>query len=433
MTQQEKSQSYWKRQKIGDLLPEKQQIYQGRKGIADDLAVEEEGTVALIFSADLQNQQTINYSKRTTREKLAEKLKQPASEIKWKEDVFVPSNSVLVTIARKRAGDAGMHFSGEAVVNRAIAVITPDPQTLLPELLFYFFKNPHTREKIKRDFMPGGKPNVTLEDIKSLSLIIPPTRDQQEQMVCQIKTLLKQAESVQKLLQTNQMLINRLLEDILRDVFTEKRKKTWEKGRFADLVQLQSMTGAPFAGEDARYPLVEADDIDAAVAEIQIDSSTIGTPSEKTRGFLLSAQSESIIYASTFTADTNWQSRVAMPYYRLDASPEPLRCKNDLFGLTIKDPTRLHPRFLFWILADPGFTAQLIERQGFKNNVSLKPEHLPATELPLPKLDEQERISVELDKYQEKLHQMKKSHRDSLSTVEQMEGSILDQIFREEA
>lgn len=273
--------------------------------------------------------------------------------------------------------------------------------------------------------MPDRKPFAKVGDIKTLLINVPP-KGKQNQIVQQIETLLSGSEQVQALLQKNRDLMDQLLKSVLRDVFTTDRKLKWMPGRLSDVVTMHNDQEDLLQPQYQTYPFIEAEDIDTTIAHIQIDPGQAESMlPASAHGTILGNRRDSLVYAGNKTADGTWTRQIAMPYYKLESPPDGLRCKNDLSVLTVKDPRKLHPRFLFWALQDPdvAILATGKKQQGHLKDLAL---YIPADP------HEQEDISAYLDTCQEQLIQMKESHQASQFAVDQMEGSILDQIFREE-
>jgi hypothetical protein len=342
--------------------------------------------------------------------------------------------TILVALARSKAGAVGTYTQGNAVVNRAIMAITPDPEKILPDLLFYYFKNLVFQSSIQEKLMPGQKTYAPIGDIRKMLVSIPGEIPRQEQLLQRIEALLSGVKSAQDILQKNQNLMDHLLESALREVFISERMSKWETGKLSDQVDIQSGEEELQQNKYERYPFVNADDIDATVEQLMIDRSRMGsdlpTPAQ---GFILEHKPECLLYANIFTSDTHWRGRVAMPYYKSAASPEMLRCNSDLFALTIRSPTQLQPRFLFWALQVPGFIAMLQDHRQTQTRLKITEDQLQKSSLLFPKEhEEQERISTYLDAFQERLARMKESHDASRLMIDQMESSILDRAFRGE-
>lgn len=273
--------------------------------------------------------------------------------------------------------------------------------------------------------MPDGKPFAATEGIKTLPINLPP-RDQQDQMLQQIETLLSGAKQVQSLLQKNQELMDQLLVSALREVFTDERKSTWHRAEPGILTIISNGQEDLRKSQYQTYPFIEAEDIDATTANVQMNLNRV--EDKPAHGTVLDYDPEHIIFNETVTPDGIRRNLVAMPYYRLEAPPEKVRYRDNLSILKINDPKQLHPRFLFWVLQDPGAVALATGKKGGAKN---KQKQLENFVMPL-NLDEQKNISAYLDGYQEQLIQMQKSLQASQLIVDQMEGSILDQIFQEE-
>lgn len=427
----------------------------GHDAVTEQLASDDSGEIAVLFSGDLKNAQEIQVHKRIKRATLETALReteiknflknkplgskvseQQLHKIEQKilqriPEMLLPEKmTILVALARSTAGAVGTYSLGNALVNRAIVAITPDPDKVMPDLLFYYFKNLVLRNSLQEELMPGQKTYVSIKDIKRWLVPLPASMSQQEQLLQRIEALLSGVKSTQNVLQKNKNIGDQLLEGTVRETFTKERMDQWQARKLGDYVELQSGKETFSQDQHGRYPFVKADAIDGSIAQLIIER---GWPTRPPQGFLCSLQSDSLLYASTFTAETGWRSRVAMPFAQFAPAPERLCCNEDIFALTVRDTTQLQPRFLFWALQHPGFTGLLLKHGRTQNRLRVSEDQLRQASFHFPKdYAEQARISAYLDACQEQLVQIKKQHDAGRLLIDQMESSILDRAFRGE-
>ena len=68
---------------------------------------------------------------------------------------------------------------GEANINQAVAVISPEFELLDSKYLMHFLMSPSTQEIIHRKKVETARPNLSLGDLRSLTLPVPHLIEQQ--------------------------------------------------------------------------------------------------------------------------------------------------------------------------------------------------------------------------------------------------------------
>lgn len=410
----------WQRIPLEQLAP---QAKVGNKKTVERLK-SNDGTIPLIYSGDLNGTQSVRINKFVT-----EKTVQ--AQGKALEPFPMENGAVLMALAWDSAGTVGL-FTGQAIFHNAVFAIPPDPNTLLPELLFYYFKNPRIKNIIKDNFAPGTKTYVNSSLVKQLKIPIPP-RSQQEQLLTRIEALLPSVHKAQKLLAENQTRIHQLLASTLQEIFVPLRMTQWHHAQLRDLVTINHpLQPLDQSLNEYEQPSIEADTIHPAVARAIIDRTRTANTTSHTTFSPLSKNPDVIVYSNYYNK-AHWQTRVAMPYADSDefllSNIIGFKYSSDLYQILVSDTAHLQPRFLFWSLLTPHFT-QIMRGNSSPGKLTITSDKLFSYELFFPEdRNTQERISTYLDAVLEKVRQMDIKQAASLQAIERMEESILNQAF----
>lgn len=383
----------------------------------------DDGTIPLILEGDLNNTKDVSINKFTTEAKL--KLEK-GGVIK---PVYKKTGTFLMALARDKAGTVGMLTVEKAVLNHAVFAVTPDPNILHPDLLFYYFKNPSIRQYIKDNFMPSAGTYTPLAQLKQMKIPIPPLM-QQEQLLRRINLLLQNVEEAQVRLQKNQDYLDRLLSAVVHDTFTTSRREDWSHAALQDVVIIHAEIDTPTQPQLTSHMYIVADDIDPIVAQLKTASALSETTIAPTHLQVLDDDQDALLYAKKYTREENWQTRVIMP--NRDRAPHitGFIFNHDLYHLSVRDKEKLYPRFLFWSLFAPQFAQSMQEGSSTRKEFEVAEAKLLSYPLFFPDRNEQERISNYLDHIHTKVSQMRVIHAANTKAIEQMEESILGQAFQ---
>jgi type I restriction enzyme S subunit len=107
---------------------------------------------------------------------------------------------------------------GQANVNQAVAVITPNPETLSSEFLVYFLLSPAAQDEIHGGKVETARPNISLGDLRDLKMPVPPLSDQRR-IVVHLDELQVELDALKRLQAETAAELDALLPSILDKAF----------------------------------------------------------------------------------------------------------------------------------------------------------------------------------------------------------------------
>jgi type I restriction enzyme S subunit len=107
---------------------------------------------------------------------------------------------------------------GEANVNQAVAVITPDLEMLSPEYLVHFLLSPTAQDIIHGGKVETARPNISLGDLRGMKLPLPPILEQRR-IVAYLDGLQVKVDELKRLQAETAAELNALIPSILDRAF----------------------------------------------------------------------------------------------------------------------------------------------------------------------------------------------------------------------
>ena len=186
-------------------------------------------------------------------------------------------DDVLLSMAGEYLGKTGLvkeeHLP--ANTNQAVAIITVDKNIIYPIFLWYNLRDTNTVKYFKSIPSQSAQPNINFQDIKTLSIKIPPLPEQKS-----IAAILTSFDDKIELLQAQ----NKTLEELAQTIFKEWFGKYkvgdelpdgWREGKIGDLIDLiidnRGKTPPTVDFLEVSIPLIEVNSITGNDRNININ------------------------------------------------------------------------------------------------------------------------------------------------------------------
>ncbi len=130
-----------------------------------------------------------------------------------KDDVLI--NLVGASIGRACAVPGDL---GDANVNQAVGVISPDKEKLVPDFLVHFLLSPIAQDTIHGGKVETARPNISLGDIRDLEIPTPPLAEQRR-IVAELDALQAEVDALTRLQAETAAKLDALLPAILDRAF----------------------------------------------------------------------------------------------------------------------------------------------------------------------------------------------------------------------
>jgi type I restriction enzyme S subunit len=130
-----------------------------------------------------------------------------------KDDVLI--NLVGASIGRACAVPGDL---GDANVNQAVGVISPDKEKLVPDFLVHFLLSPIAQDTIHGGKVETARPNISLGDIRDLEIPTPPLPEQRR-IVAELDALQAEVDALKRLQAETAAELDALLPAILDRAF----------------------------------------------------------------------------------------------------------------------------------------------------------------------------------------------------------------------
>jgi len=128
-------------------------------------------------------------------------------------DVLI--NLVGASIGRAAVVPQGI---GDANINQAVAVVSPNTDHLLSEFLMYYVISPPGQRIIHGGKVEAARANISLGDLKELPVPLPP-KEEQLQTVAYLENVLKEIAEMRKIQADDSSLLEQMAQAILAQAF----------------------------------------------------------------------------------------------------------------------------------------------------------------------------------------------------------------------
>ena len=373
-----------------------------------------ECVIPLIVPQDLKNTKTIDYRGRVTIEVYKQFIRKQTG--KEKSSKASSGKKLLLALAESSlTGNIGILDAEQAVVDKHIAVISPNDH-ISPDILFYYFGMKSTKTYMQENF-GAASPNQR-QRISNIDIPVPPRGDQ-ARIVERIEALNHDVHGGLKLLAKTFTDAYDILEQALVDTFVSARISNWKhKNKIGHLLRRETdLKYTPQAIYD-HYRYIEASSIRRGGHLRPGNPMVLHSFTDRKNRYVIEHAPDTILY-------TNAQSpepQVAM--LGLDRAV----CSPDVVPLVVTATDRLLPRFLLWSLI-----AQPITRHfTFAEVFSKKPGSIEFYEMSYPDMDEQHHIVSHLDDIQQTVKRIQDILVQDRQNMEQVEERVLTKAFRGE-
>lgn len=324
------------------------------------------------------------------------------------------SGDVLVNLVGASIGRACVvpKSLGEANVNQAVGVITPD-ETLDAEFLVWYIISPQIRKYFQSVQVEVARPNISLSNLRELLICLPPL-DEQKYIAA---TLNEQMAVVQKATTATEAQLEAaktLPSAFLRAVFDSSEAHRWPRKRFGDIAEITAPQVDPRIPQYGALPHISAENIEGGVCRLK---------------FLNTAAEDGMISGKyLFEAGDVLYSKIR-PYLRkaLVAEFQGL-CSADMYPIKVR-PELLDPYFTAWILISDEFTEHADRESRRARMPKLNREQVFAWEAPVPPLSEQRQIVTMLAEQMKLVERTQKAIEEELVTLNTLLKALLEQLF----
>jgi type I restriction enzyme S subunit len=300
----------------------------------------------------------------------------------------------------------------------SVCLIKTAPDFLLPSFLSYFIQSPDGLKSITGQMTGAAIKRIILRDIKLAKIPIPPLPEQQR-IVALLDEAFAGLATAKANAERNLQNARAIFESHLQAVFSQ-RGKGWVEKRLEEVCGLQngfafkSSTFKPYGVPILRISNIQDGRIDAANRIVFFEPSDYRENLDRYRiveGDLLIAMSG----ATTGKLGFNTESKV---YYL-----------NQRVGKF--EPTeKLNKRFLYLFLSTKVEENLRISAGTAQPNLST--EQIKGFVLPLPSVDEQERIVDALETLSKETQRLTHLYERKLAALEELKKSLLHQAFNGE-
>jgi type I restriction enzyme S subunit len=300
----------------------------------------------------------------------------------------------------------------------SVCLIKTAPDFLLPSFLSYFIQSPDGLKSITGQMTGAAIKRIILRDIKLAKIPIPPLPEQQR-IVALLDEAFAGLATAKANAERNLQNARAIFESHLQSVFSE-RGEGWVEKRLEEVCGLQngfafkSSTFKPYGVPILRISNIQDGRIDAANRIVFFEPSDYRENLDRYRiveGDLLIAMSG----ATTGKLGFNTESKV---YYL-----------NQRVGKF--EPTeKLNKRFLYLFLSTKVEENLRISAGTAQPNLST--EQIKGFVLPLPSVDEQERIVDALETLSKETQRLTRIYERKLAALEELKKSLLHQAFNGE-
>lgn len=136
---------------------------------------------------------------------------------------------------------AGIYLGKNAIVpkdilpantNQALAILRLDQEKASPKYVSLYLSQPSMIDYVNNMSGQSAQPNVNFEEIKSISISLPPLPEQTA-----IASVLSSLDDKIDLLHRQNATLEKMAETLFRQWFVEEAKEEWEVGRISDLIE----------------------------------------------------------------------------------------------------------------------------------------------------------------------------------------------------
>lgn len=390
--------------------------------------VDEQGTIPLIMSGDLQNRKTIPISRYITRESY-EKIIGKKYDRKQQ-----PGRKLLMAVARDTTrGRIGILEENPAIFNGVTFAFIPKERQMRLDYLYYYFLMESTQTFIQESLTPGPRTYTNKELFQDKMPIPVPPMEQgdalalQDQIIDRIEMLTGDAEEGRSQLTSMRARSLEAFSSILAQLFAPERIKDWQREPLSNLITLRTGTGFKNTDENARLPYIKPGSIINNIGRHDPYSAYAEAYTQEERGgYIIANDGATLLYVRL-----NPEARRAALLDQQRAI-----CHNSILPISVRNTAKLSPSFLLYSLLTPDFTRFMLNYTSGAVGSQISQEMMQTLsssyEFPLPEPEIQQHISSYLDQMQQTIYEGQALLERDVSAIEQAEGAILEHAYRGE-
>jgi type I restriction enzyme S subunit len=317
---------------------------------------------------------------------------------------------VLVTVKGAGVGKTNLAPGFKVAIGRQLMAVRPS-NGLNQRYLFYFFRR--VFERFQQAALGATVPGLGRDDIESLEIPLPPLAEQ-ERIAARLTEQLAAVESARAAAQARLAAAEALPGAYLREVFEGPEASEWEMTRLSEICSVVEGQVDPREPEYANLPHVNGENIESGTGRI------LETKSAAEDGLISGKylfEPGMVLYSKL------------RPYLR-KVAVAPFRgvCSADMYPITF-DAARADSQFALWSLLAGPFTRYAVKKSERARMPKLNRDQLYGWEMPLPPLEKQRSIAVDLAARLAEAGRLTTILRDELAAIDALPAALLREAF----
>jgi type I restriction enzyme S subunit len=321
---------------------------------------------------------------------------------------------VLVATTRPNLNAVALvpHEFHDQIASTGFCVLRPSDR-LHPEYLFSFVQSWDFVRRLS-DLVKGALyPAVTERQVRAQKIPLPPL-EEQRRIAARLREQLSILAQARAVLEAQLAAAESLPAAHLRAVFQSADAERWPRKSFGELCDIVAKQVNPTDAEFADLPHVSGENIETGT--LQLINIRSAREDRMTSGKYLFEQGD-VLYSKL------------RPYLRKVAiAPSCGLCSADMYPLRVR-ADRMDAKYAAWLLLSDEFTKYAIGESQRSRMPKLNREQLFAWRAPVPSLEEQRRLAVQLDSRFSETRALRAMIAAKLSEVEKLPAAMLRSAF----
>ncbi|MFH8119679.1 MAG: restriction endonuclease subunit S [Candidatus Aenigmatarchaeota archaeon] len=396
----------WKWFKLGDILTQKPQY-----GLTSKSTSEQNGIVYIRIS-DIREDGSLKI----------DNLRYVKIDKETFKKYELKENDILIA----RSGSVGrvyLHkdFDKPCVFASYLIRFDLNQNIILPKFFFYYSFTTFYRNFIAETFKIVAQPNINAKQFSRLLIPVPPL-EEQKRIVAKLDEIFSKIEKARKLREEALKDAEQIMQSALNEVFSKAEEKGWRSKSLEEFV-IEFKSGFPLAKrfrKDKGIPQLRPNNI-GFYGNLDLSSLTF-VPEEKVNLKEYGLKSGDVLFNNTNSKEL--VGRAVLIKSDLDYT-----FSNHITRLRINQKI-VKPEWLVIALNYLWLQGYFLTRcRKWIGQAGINTKMLKHVKVPIPSLEEQERIAEYFDKLQEKIIILKKHQEETRKEIEMLTSSILNKAF----